>query len=154
MSTMNDPFPAPDVPSYFRTQPEILDDRTPTALRTPTAREPAADDTIPFRPVVRPQMAVLVVLDDGRTEGQTIRLRTDSFTIGRTEGDLTIPHDGMISRKHVTIHRRADKGRLRWVLEDLGSQNGTFVRVSGWSMIGLDDPDGPPTARPWRRSRA
>ena len=128
MSQLNDPYPAPEVPPYFRTQPEILDDRS--LPRTPTARESAPDDTVPFRPVIRPPGAVLMVLDDGRSEGEAIRLRSDTFTIGRTEGDLILPHDGMISRKHVAIHRRADKGRIRWVLEDLGSQNGTFVRVS------------------------
>jgi pSer/pThr/pTyr-binding forkhead associated (FHA) protein len=125
-----DPFPAPDVPAYFRTQPEIVDDRTNLIPRTPTAREAPQDDAIPFRPVSRPPVAVLVVQDDGRNEGQTVRLRSETFTIGRTEGDLVLPHDGMISRKHAVIHRKADRGRFKWVLEDLKSQNGTFVRVS------------------------
>jgi pSer/pThr/pTyr-binding forkhead associated (FHA) protein len=107
--------------------------------RTPTMKEavppspspaPAATEATPFRPVMRPPMAVLCVLDDGRSDGDTIRIRTDTFTIGRVEGDLKIPHDRLISGKHVSITREADKGRFRWFINDLQTRNGTFIRAS------------------------
>ena len=45
-------------------------------------------------------MALLTVFDDGKTEGEDIRLRGNRFLIGRTEGDLQIPHDNLMSAKH------------------------------------------------------
>ncbi len=82
------------------------------------------------RPVDRPPMAVLTVCDDGSDEGEEIRLRGDRFIIGRTAGDLTIPHDGRISSRHVEVARREVDGAIRWVVSDLRSRNGLFVRVS------------------------
>jgi pSer/pThr/pTyr-binding forkhead associated (FHA) protein len=84
----------------------------------------------PFRPVRRPPMALLLVLDDGDDEGEAIRIRTDAFTIGRVQGDLVIPHDGGISGRHAEISRRPEGGEYRWYLRDLQSTNGTFVRAS------------------------
>jgi pSer/pThr/pTyr-binding forkhead associated (FHA) protein len=75
-------------------------------------------------------MALLCVLDDGRDDGEWVRIRTDHFVIGRTEGNLLIPHDTMISSRHAEITRHADKGHHRWFLTDLQSTNGTYVRVS------------------------
>jgi pSer/pThr/pTyr-binding forkhead associated (FHA) protein len=75
-------------------------------------------------------MALLVVLDDGDDEGETIRIRASSFVIGRVEGDLVIPHDPGISGRHAEILRRPDDGQGRWHLKDLNSTNGTFVRTS------------------------
>jgi pSer/pThr/pTyr-binding forkhead associated (FHA) protein len=101
------------------------------ARRKPTEKEPQADtDTLDFRPVRRPPMAMLCILDDGRTEGEWIRLRQDVTIIGRTEGDIKIPHDGSLSSRHVAVARIADKGRYRWFLTDLDSTNGLFVRVT------------------------
>ena len=127
----DDPFPPSDAPYFPKTKPEVVDDRPVFGqYRPPTAKEAMPDDTLPYRPVVRLPVAVLSVFDDGRTEGESFRLRNEVFTIGRTEGDLLLPHDGMISRKHATITRKSEKGRVRWLLEDLGSHNGTFVRVA------------------------
>ena len=75
-------------------------------------------------------MAVLTVLDDGKADGEHIRLRDNRFVIGRTEGDLVVPHDGLISARHVEITRQIVGGHQRWVITDLQSTNGLFVRVS------------------------
>jgi pSer/pThr/pTyr-binding forkhead associated (FHA) protein len=75
-------------------------------------------------------MALLVVLDDGDDEGETIRIRAGTFVIGRVEGDLVIPHDGGMSGRHAELSRRHEDGQARWYLRDLGSTNGTFVRAS------------------------
>lgn len=83
-----------------------------------------------FRPTLRPPMAVLTVCDDGRSDGEQFRLRDGRFTIGRTEGDLVIPHDGLISSRHVEITRQNVGGQQRWVITDLQSTNGLYVRIS------------------------
>src|SRR5271157_4341310 len=64
----------------------------------PAAISPAASPTPDkgpsatlFRPTVRPPVAVLTVCDDGKLDGEVIRIRDQRFVIGRSEGDLKIP---------------------------------------------------------------
>jgi pSer/pThr/pTyr-binding forkhead associated (FHA) protein len=84
----------------------------------------------PFRPTNRPPTALLTIMDDGMKDGETIRLRAERFIIGRTEGDLLIPHDGLVSSRHVEILRVQTAGNYRWVVTDLQTRNGLFIRVS------------------------
>ena len=72
----------------------------------------------------------MIVCDDGERDGEVIRLRADRFIIGRTQGDLLIPHDEMISSRHLEIARQHINGNICWVIADLQSRNGLFVRVS------------------------
>jgi FHA domain len=85
---------------------------------------------VAFRPTSRPRLAVLTVFDDGKTDGEVIRLRDHRFIIGRTEGDLRIPIDGRISARHVEITHQVVGGLHRWVVTDLQSTHGLFVRIS------------------------
>jgi hypothetical protein len=84
----------------------------------------------PYRPTARPPVPILTVHDDGKTEGETIRLRDARFLIGRTEGDLQFPLDGRMSARHVEIIYQFLDGAHRWVVTDLQSLHGLFVRVS------------------------
>jgi len=103
----------------------------------PVIRDGAARPAIPFRPVVRPAIATLTVCDDGKNDGEVIRIRSHRFVIGRTEGDLCIPIDGRISSRHVEITLQTIGGRHhRWVVTDLQSTHGMFVRVS---RVGLGE---------------
>jgi hypothetical protein len=83
----------------------------------------------PFKPSSRPPLALLTVFDDGKPEGEVVRLRDGRFVIGRSEGDLIIPHDGMMSSRHVEITRQSVGGQHRWTITDLDSTNGLFFRV-------------------------
>ncbi|MFN4261852.1 MAG: FHA domain-containing protein [Gemmataceae bacterium] len=96
---------------------------------TPTAAGPA-DDTVVYRPVLRPPLLLLCILDDGSQEGEWLRIRGDSVTIGRQNCDVVISHDGQMSGRHAEVSRRLEGGRYRWHLIDLQSLNGTFARVS------------------------
>lgn len=100
--------------------------------RESTTKETVEEnDTLDFHPVRRPSMATLCLLDDGRREGEWVRLRRDETIIGRSEGDIIIAHDTEMSGRHLAITRETDKDhRGRWFLKDLGSRNGTFVRIS------------------------
>ena len=73
---------------------------------------------------------MLTVFDDGKNDGEVIRIRDQRFVIGRTEGDLQIPIDGRISSRHVEITLQTVGGLHRWVVTDLQSTHGMFVRVS------------------------
>jgi hypothetical protein len=102
---------------------------------SPAAAAPAPQPAViraavSFRPTVRPPVAVLTVFDDGKTDGEMIRIRDHRFIIGRTEGDLCIPLDGRISARHLEITHQVVGGLHRWVVTDLQSTHGMFVRVS------------------------
>jgi pSer/pThr/pTyr-binding forkhead associated (FHA) protein len=84
----------------------------------------------PYRPTQRPPIALLTVVDDGKSEGEVVRLRSDRFIIGRSEGDFLIPHDRQISARHIEITRQRVGEKYRWVVTDLQSSNGLFIRVS------------------------
>lgn len=96
------------------------------AKQAPMKQNPAAA----FRPSLRDPLAILIVCDDGDKDGEIIRLRSDRFVIGRTEGDLTLPFDGLISGRHLEITRQRVGGASQWLITDLQSSNGLFVRVS------------------------
>jgi pSer/pThr/pTyr-binding forkhead associated (FHA) protein len=102
----------------------------PTQKPSATERPEKNDVAQPFRPVFRPPVAVLEICDDGRDEGESIRIRGDSLTIGRANAEVLIPHDSQISSTHARISRRLVQGSYQWFLTDLNSTNGTFIRVA------------------------
>jgi pSer/pThr/pTyr-binding forkhead associated (FHA) protein len=89
----------------------------------------AAPATVPFRPARRPPVANLTICDDGKSEGEVVRLRSDRTVIGRSEGDIRIPHDAMMSSRHAEIVREGEPSGWRWALVNLQSTNGSYVRV-------------------------
>ncbi|QDU88481.1 FHA domain protein [Pirellulimonas nuda] len=111
-----------------------------------------------YRPTQRPPTAVLQVFDDNQEGSERVRIRQVPFDIGRQEGNLTIPHELQMSRRHLRIDRRSVDGQWHWVLRDLGSTNGTFVsarrvrlRNADELLLGADlvrffQPGGPETA--------
>jgi pSer/pThr/pTyr-binding forkhead associated (FHA) protein len=83
----------------------------------------------PFRPTVRPLTPRLILLDDGELgPGEIFRLREAVTAIGRTDGVIRLPHDPLVSARHAEIVREGTARAARWILRDLGSANGTFVR--------------------------
>ena len=90
---------------------------------------PDLTEVEPARPVHRPPMAVLWIFDDGEKTADLVRIRSSTFVIGRTEGDVIVEHDSQISSRHAEIARVLQDGQYRWYLRDLQSTNGTFARV-------------------------
>ncbi len=84
----------------------------------------------PYRPLMRPPTPILTVFDDGRPDGEQIRLRGGRFVIGRTEGHLKLPNDQQISSRHAEITLGEVNGRRQWLITDLSSTNGLYVRVA------------------------
>lgn len=130
-----------------QTQPSrqtVLESKTamPTDKRRATVVEPQDPIKRPtsspeqlspqvFRSVVRPPMALLTALDDGRSDdGEIWRLRQSRTTIGRGDCDIRIPHDPDMSGAHAEILRNEQGGGHQWQLVDLNSTNGVFVRVN------------------------
>jgi hypothetical protein len=81
-----------------------------------------------YRPRLRPPMALLRVRDDSQIDSEVFRLRQEVTIIGRVRGEIVIPHDLQMSGQHASITREENNGRFRWVLRDLDSRNGVFVR--------------------------
>jgi pSer/pThr/pTyr-binding forkhead associated (FHA) protein len=89
----------------------------------------AAPEALPYRPIIRRPMALLLVVDDAGEGGEVIRLRGDRFVIGRAEGDLVIPHDISMAARHAQLERLPEGC---WQLSDLdsGPDRGTFARAA------------------------
>jgi pSer/pThr/pTyr-binding forkhead associated (FHA) protein len=105
-------------------------ERFPAAVgvHRPASKEKLSVGDNAFTPMLRPPTPRLTLLDDGETSrGETVRLRDPVTVIGRTEGQVTLPHDTMVSSKHAEIVREGKTPPHKWILRDLGSSNGTFV---------------------------
>lgn len=79
-------------------------------------------------------MTTLAILN-GDLEGTSYRLDKPTVGLGRrTDNDIVIASDPRISRFHAQLSERG----AEWVLEDLGSANGTFVgqrKIHGPTVI-------------------
>jgi pSer/pThr/pTyr-binding forkhead associated (FHA) protein len=60
-------------------------------------------------------------------DGSAFPLFGDAVTIGRERGDINFPDDGYVSGLHARISQRSGKVYLA----DLGSSNGSFVKIRG-----------------------
>ena len=75
--------------------------------------------------VTRSAWARLRQLTGSGTSGDLWHLSRDQYVLGREEGDLVFHDDEFMSRRHAAVRRVGAKVRL----EDLGSSNGTYLRV-------------------------
>jgi pSer/pThr/pTyr-binding forkhead associated (FHA) protein len=94
----------------------------PLAREAPTPGEP--------RPWGSPdpgyRMRLVQVLEGGGT-GEVFPLRTGANAVGRESGDVTFPTDRYVSGRHARI----DVSENAVTVTDLGSSNGTFLRIPG-----------------------
>jgi pSer/pThr/pTyr-binding forkhead associated (FHA) protein len=74
--------------------------------------------------VLNPQAFVVVILRDG-TDGGVSPIINDRTDIGGREGDIVLKDDPYLSPRHARIERRGD----HFVLIDLGSANGIYLRL-------------------------
>lgn len=107
-----------------------LPDPNASSARQPSLVGPRSPDRL-FRPQLRPPTPVLRVMDDDQQGFEELRLRSKAFTLGRVHGELTFGNDRVMSSRHARITLETNKatGEKRWMLQDLGSVNGTFLRV-------------------------
>lgn len=79
--------------------------------------------------------ARVVQLFEGGGEGDVFPLRPGDNLVGRGTGDVSFPQDGYVSSRHATI--TVGEGRI--AVKDLGSANGTFVRINGQAPVNAGD---------------
>jgi pSer/pThr/pTyr-binding forkhead associated (FHA) protein len=73
----------------------------------------------------------LVQMLEGGVRGAAFPLKDGENLLGREMGDLSFPTDGFVSGRHALLTVRQE----RLVVRDLGSSNGTFVRVIAPSFV-------------------
>lgn len=73
----------------------------------------------------------LSLLVEPSVASQAYAIEGEGITIGREVGDITFPHDGYVSGSHCRIVGD-DAGVF---LEDLGSSNGTYMRVRSGAIL-------------------
>ena len=79
----------------------------------------------------------LIVRSGGGRAGETFEPQGDRTTIGRSPDCGIFLDDVTVSRKHAELLHRDD----RWLIEDGGSLNGTFVNRKRVESAELDDGD-------------
>ncbi|RLS59817.1 MAG: FHA domain-containing protein [Planctomycetota bacterium] len=121
---------SPRIPPLPALNPATLNDSF-QPMPDPQAQASVVPESPLWKPTIRHPMALLKIVDDGNDEGETIRMRGDKVLIGRTEGDVVISHDITMAPRHASI-TRVPNGT--WELTDLGSPEGTFLRVTSATL--------------------
>jgi len=75
----------------------------------------------------RPSWARLRQLTASGVTRDVYHLNRNETVLGREQADIVFSDDEFMSRRHAQISFRAGRGRL----EDMGSSNGTFIRLRG-----------------------
>jgi pSer/pThr/pTyr-binding forkhead associated (FHA) protein len=88
-----------------------------------------------FGSPVKPPWAMLVRVCVGEIEDDRYHLRGAEMTIGREQGEIVFPSDGFLSRAHARIRMEVYDNAMNVMLEDLGSANGTYLRVRGSANV-------------------
>ena len=98
-------------------------------LIAPSAEEdagPEPDHTYFYTPPHRNARFLLVQVLQGGVPGSVFAARGNTMDIGREDCDVSYPADVFISGKHARVEMSNDG---RFTLVDLGSKNGTYVRI-------------------------
>ena len=88
--------------------------------------QPDAEGTYFYASPKRPSKMKLIQRLRGGEIGMIYRARGETITIGREGNDVNFLDDPFISGRHASIEIAAD-GQM--TISDLGSKNGTFVRI-------------------------
>jgi pSer/pThr/pTyr-binding forkhead associated (FHA) protein len=102
---------------------------------------PETDGTYFYASPRRPARFILTQLLVGGASGMVFRARNDQLAIGREGNDVNFPEDPFISGKHaqVTALDTSRAGDSPFELSDLGSKNGTFLRVQNETQLNHGD---------------
>ncbi|MDI2099161.1 FHA domain-containing protein FhaB/FipA [Ruicaihuangia caeni] len=120
--------PAPPLPAPAPA-PAPVAAGSPVAASLPTA--PIGSD--------QPATASRLVITSGAKEGLEVPLTDEQLTIGRSSESGLVIRDDYTS----THHARLLRWKGEWMLEDLGSTNGTFIggnRVTSPTAVPLNTP--------------
>lgn len=66
---------------------------------------------------------------EGRRVDEVYPLVKEKMVVGRDQGDICFPEDGLLSGRHASVTRREGEHGPTYVVRDEGSRNGVFIRV-------------------------
>jgi pSer/pThr/pTyr-binding forkhead associated (FHA) protein len=92
---------------------------------------PSGDGTRLFGTPLKPAWAKLALVGRGGVPGDTYYLRGAKVVFGREQGDILFPQDPFVSREHARLRLEIHGTAMSVFLEDLGSANGTYIRIRG-----------------------
>jgi pSer/pThr/pTyr-binding forkhead associated (FHA) protein len=98
--------------------------------------QPDAEGTYFYASPKRASKMRLIQRLRGGEVGIIFRARGDNITIGRENNDVNFPDDPFISGHHAQVAIGSDG---RFTLTDLGSKNGTFVRITDETVLASGD---------------
>jgi serine/threonine-protein kinase len=131
------PPPAPPAAPPPAAVPDAASANAPTNAPPPVG---GPGDPTPVPTPSVPLEAVLLRVTEGPASGKVLRVAGQELLIGRqAPGDGKLGNDIEISRRHARV-TRSDEGTF--VIEDLGSTNGTFVngtRITGAYVLSPGD---------------
>lgn len=115
--------------------PNALPAKRPPERPAASPSTPRQIDELPYKSPYCWAAPRLVICDAGSLEdGELWYVRSDRVVIGRTTGDITFKYDVAMSASHAEVARRDIGGKHAWVLQDLGSSNGTLVKVKAVTL--------------------
>ncbi|MDQ1684413.1 MAG: hypothetical protein QOC82_1150 [Frankiaceae bacterium] len=100
--------------------------RQPTAAPAPApqpTKAPKAPRSAAAKPAPSKSSARVLVVTDGPLAGTTLPLSRQPVTIGRADSSTLVVSDDYVSNNHARLVPDGDA----WILEDLGSTNGTYL---------------------------
>ena len=100
---------------------------TPQPVQSTAGTDQKRNETLIFEASSVNRTAKIVLLRGSGGDGASYHLNSDEHLCGRSEGTVLFPDDPTVSPRHASFFYR--DGRL--YLRDLGSANGTFIRLRG-----------------------
>jgi len=121
--------------TYFRIGRQLLRLEVPGDFQQMNIEAPQGDDST-FWGSPPPQVwARLVQVLEGGKIGEIHLLTQPELIIGREDGEVRFPEDGFISSRHCMLINKDGDCHLR----DLGSSNGTYLRIRKTQKLKTDD---------------
>ncbi len=96
---------------------------------------PDSEGTYFYASPKRPSRIILTQILAGGQAGLVFRARDEVVSVGRESNDINFPDDPFISGRHATVQAIDTPDGSRLVVTDLGSKNGTFLRVADESPL-------------------
>jgi pSer/pThr/pTyr-binding forkhead associated (FHA) protein len=102
-------------------------------------QHPAPDGTRLFGTPLKPAWGKLALIGRGGVTGDTFYLRGAKVIFGREQVDILFPRDPFVSREHAQLRLELHGAQMSVFLEDLGSANGTYIRIRGSAEVRNSD---------------
>ena len=130
-------FQNPEAANYCAKCGALLHERAESVEQTQTFTAEERDELLETLGDIGVEGPALVVRSGGGRSGESFAPQGDRTTIGRSPDCGIFLDDVTVSRKHAVLVQQNG----RWLVEDQGSLNGTFVNRKRVETAELDDGD-------------